>query len=209
LENIIWSMDLLQRVSDTEMVRRAQVRQGSMDAGAAAIGEIYDRYHERIFRYLWVRTSEKQLASDLTAEVFLRMITKLHQYDVPVSQSPKAPFQAWLYRIAHNLLVDHYCKESRRQEQTLDEVEHMVEEHAGVTQAVEQRLLFEQVQSALQLLSPEVQDVLVLRFMVGLSLQEVAQVLNKTLTSVKITQHRGLEKLRVSLGIARSETKDG
>lgn len=209
MENIIWSMDLLQRVSDTELVRRAQVRQGSMDAGAAAIGEIYDRYHERIFRYLWARTSEKQLASDLTAEVFLRMITNLHQYDVPVSQSPEAPFQAWLYSIAHNLLVDHYRKDSRRQEQTLDEIEHLVEEHSGVAQAVEQRLLFEQVQSALQLLSPEVQDVLVLRFLVGLSLQEVAQVLNKTLASVKITQHRGLEKLRALLRIAGNEAQDG
>jgi RNA polymerase sigma-70 factor (ECF subfamily) len=207
LENIIWSMDLLQRVSDAELVRRAQGRQGS--SGAEAVGEIYDRYHERIFRYLWARVSEKQLAEDLTAEVFMRMITHLHQYRTPATLAPEAPFQTWLYRIAHNLLVDHYRNKSRRQEQSLEQVEHLAEEHGDVAKIVEQRLRFEQVQTALQQISPEHQDVLILRFMIGLSLQEVAQVLGKTLAVVKITQHRGLEKLRVALGIGGSEDQDG
>jgi RNA polymerase sigma-70 factor (ECF subfamily) len=74
-----------------------------------------------------------------------------------------------------------------------------------VAQIVEQRLRFEQVQTALQQISQEHQDVLILRFMIGLSLQEVAQVLGKTLAVVKITQHRGLEKLRGALGISGIE----
>lgn len=202
-------MDLLQRVSDTELVRRAQSRQAGTRSGAEAVGEIYDRYHERIFRYLWARVSEKQLAEDLTAEVFMRMIIHLEHFRPPAGLPPETAFQSWMYRIAHNLLVDHYRKESRRQDLNLEQVEHLAEEHSSLAGAVEQRLLFDQVQEMLHKLSQEYQDVLILRFMVGMPLQEVAHVLGKSLAAVKIAQHRGLQKLHATLMIAGSEAQDG
>ncbi len=101
-------MELLQHVSDSELIRQAQSRQAGTRSGTEAVGEIYDRYHERIFRYLWARVSEKQLAEDLTAEVFMRMITHFEKFSTPTGSPPEAAFQSWMYRIAHNLLVDHY-----------------------------------------------------------------------------------------------------
>ncbi len=208
-EKPVWSVDLLQRASDAELVRRAQNRQVGMRSSAEAISEIYDRYHERIFRYLWARSSEKQVAEDLTAEVFVRMIANLHQYHVPAGTAPESAIQAWLYRIAHNLLVDYYRKENRRQDLNLEQAELLSEEHGSLVQTVEQRLLFEQIQGALHELNTEQQDVLILRFLIGMPLQEVAQVLGKTLAVVKVTQHRGLKKLRAVLEVAGNEVQDG
>ena len=202
-------MDLLQHVSDAELVRRAQGRQDRGRSGAEAVGEIYDRYHERIFRYLWARLSDKQLADDLTAEVFMRMITHLEHFRPSPGLPPETAFQAWLYRIAHNLLVDHYRKESRRQDLNLEQVEHLAEEHSSLAATVEQNLLFAQVQDMLHKLSQEYQDVLILRFMVGMPLQEVANVLGKSLAAVKIAQYRGLAKLQATLMDAGSEVHDG
>jgi RNA polymerase sigma-70 factor (ECF subfamily) len=199
----------LQRVSDAELVRRAQSRQDGTRSGAQAVGEIYDRYHERIFRYLWARLSEKSLAEDLTAEVFMRMITHLDHFRSPRELPPETAFQSWMYRIAHNLLVDHYRKESRRQDSNLEQVEHLGEKQDSLAAAVEQSLLFDQVLEMLHKLSQEYQDVLILRFMVGMPVQEVAHVLGKSPAAVKIAQHRGLQKLQATLMIAGSEAHDG
>jgi RNA polymerase sigma-70 factor (ECF subfamily) len=199
----------MQHLSDAELVRQAQNRLAGTRLGAEAVGEIYDRYHERIFRYVWARVSEKQQAEDLTAEVFMRMITHLEHFRPTAGLPAETAFQSWMYRIAHNLLVDHYRKESRRQDVDLEQVEHLTEEHASLAGMVEQKLLFEQVQGTMRKLSPEYQDVLILRFMVGMPLQEVSHVLGKSLAAVKIAQYRGLEKLRVALVAAGSEAQDG
>lgn len=202
-------MDLLQPLSDTELVRRAQGRQDGARSGAEAVGEIYDRYHERIFRYLWARLSDRHLAEDLTAEVFMRMITHLEHFRPPAGLPPETAFQSWLYRIAHNLLVDHYRKERRRQDLNLEQVEHLAEEHGSLAGAVEQKLLFDQVLGMLHKLSQEYQDILILRFMLGMPLREVAHVLGKSLAAVKIAQYRGLEKLHSALMVAEGEVQDG
>ena len=199
----------MQRVSDLELVRRAQSRQAGTRSGAEAVGELYDRYHERIFRYLWARVSDKPLAEDLTAEVFMRMITHLDHFRPPAGLPPETAFQSWLYRIAHNLMVDHYRKQSRRQDVNLEQVEHQVGEHSSLAAAVEQSLLFDQVLEMLHKLSQEYQDVLILRFMLGMPAQEVAHVLEKSLAAVKIAQVRGLEKLRATLMVAGGEAHDG
>jgi RNA polymerase sigma-70 factor (ECF subfamily) len=133
------------------------------------------------------------------------MITHLSQFHANTLLPTDATFRAWLYRIAHNLLVDHYRKTGRQPELALEQAEGLAGEHHSLARSVEQKLLFEQAQAALHQLSQEYQDVLILRFIVGLSLQEVAQVLGKNLAVVKITQHRGLEKLRVVLAAAASE----
>jgi RNA polymerase sigma factor (sigma-70 family) len=97
---------------DAKLVRRAQA------GDRHAIGELYDLYNERIFRYVWSRVSHREQAEDLTGEVFTRMVGKLGDY------SPQGvPFQAWLYRIAHNLAIGHYRKEGGRVVVSLDHAE--------------------------------------------------------------------------------------
>ena len=160
----------------------------------AAVGELYDRHHTRIFRYLWSRLRDPHLAEDLTGEVFARMVRDMRKY-----QSRGVPFQSWLYRIAHNLAVDHQRASSRREVVPLYYAEGLAAQEHDLTAQVEQRLTFERVVVALNVLDPIQQEVVVLRFLVGLSLREVAATLDKSVAAVKSLQHRGLVALRLAL----------
>lgn len=175
--------------NDADLVVRAQG--GDVDA----VGELYDAHHEHIFRYVWSRVRDQQLAEDLTGEIFTRMVGSLAGY-----RPADVPFRAWLYRIARNLIVDHYRKENNHASLPLAHAENISggrANHPGPL--VEQKLVLERVQEALAQIDPIQRDVILLRFVAGLPLQEVAQSLDKTVAAVKSLQHRGLKSLRVAL----------
>jgi RNA polymerase sigma-70 factor (ECF subfamily) len=174
--------------ADADLVRRAQ------GGDVEAIGELYDRHHTRIFRYLWSRVRDVQLAEDLTGEVFVRMVTHLSDY-----RSRGVPFRSWLYRIAHNLAMDHGRKQSQRQIVPLYHAEGVDGGGQDPVSTVERQLTVERVEQALDEIDPIQQQVVVLRFLVGLSLREVAATLDKTVAAVKSLQHRGLVALRAAL----------
>ncbi len=172
----------------TDLVTRAQ------GGDAEAIGQLYDQHHEALFRYVWARVGERPLAEDLTGEVFMRMLNALPRY-----RAAAAPFRAWLYQIASNLLVDHYRKMSRQSLAPLHEAERNSAGLNDVTALVEQQLTLERVHQALARLDETQREVVTLRFLSGLSLQEVASALGKTENAVKALQHRGLMALREML----------
>ena len=174
-------------VGDSELVAHAQG--GDLDA----IGRLYDQHHESIFRYLWLRLGDRQAAEDLTGDVFMRMLTALPGY-----RSVGLPFRAWLYRIAHNLLVDHFRKANNRVLVPLDEIKEQNDENDPAS-ATEQKLIVARVNHALSQLDQNQREVIVLRFIVGLSLREVAWAVNKTEAAVKSLQHRGLAAVRLVL----------
>lgn len=184
----------MHNISDADLIKRAQNRQQDPAAGAEAVGELYDRYHESIFRYIWSRVSNQQLAEDLTGEVFIRMVTNLPNYRLY-----GAPFEAWLYRIARNLVIDSRRKASNRNELPLENV---IDNSAGdhnPAQIVEDQMFVEKVRLGMGQLKPLKQDVIILRFIVGLSLKEVAKILGKSVGSIKVTQHRAIKELRTIL----------
>ena len=159
-----------------------------------AIGALYDRHHEALFRYTWLKVGDRQLAEDLTGDVFVRMLAALPRY-----RPMTASFRAWLYRIAHNLVMDHYRKEGNHTAISLQQAELHVEEAASVHALLEQKLTFERLQQALRVLEQTQRDVVMLRFLGGLSLQETAVVMGKTEAAIKALQHRGLSALRLAL----------
>ena len=174
--------------NDAELVARAQG--GDVDA----VGELYDAHHEHIFRYVWSRVRDKQLAEDLTGETFTRMVGNLAGYRLT-----DVPFRAWLYRIARNLIVDHYRTENGRTSLPLSYAEDTGSGGSHPSPIVEQKLVLESVQEALAQIDPLQREVILLRFVTGLPLQEVALALDKTVAAVKALQHRGLKSLRVVL----------
>jgi RNA polymerase sigma-70 factor (ECF subfamily) len=192
----------LQNINDAELIKRAQNRRGKPTAGAEAVGELYDRYQESVFRYIWSRVSNPQLAEDLTGDVFTSMVVNLPKY-----RYTGAPFKAWLYSIARNLVIDNYRKASSRNQLPIEKAADLSTDKDGPAQIVENQIFIEQIQTALQELTPYKQDVLILRFIVGLPLQEVASILGKTTGSIKITQHRALNKLRMILKSNTGEEK--
>jgi RNA polymerase sigma-70 factor (ECF subfamily) len=193
----------LQNISDSELIKRAQNRKNDLAIGTQAVGELYDRYQESIYRYIWLRVSDPQLAEDLTSEVFTRMVISL-----PDFRDTGAPIQAWLFRIARNLVIDTYRKASMHRELPIEHViNNSVSEH-DPTQIVEDQIFIEQVQAGLQELKPLKQDVLILRFIAGLSLKEVASILGKTVGSIKVTQHRALNEIRILLRAQTGEQNE-
>jgi RNA polymerase sigma-70 factor (ECF subfamily) len=171
--------------TDSDLVRRAQ--QGE----AAATGQLYDRHYQRIFRFVWSRVHDQPLAEDITAEVFAHMVHAL-----PTYRDMSLPFQAWLYRIARNLVVDYHRRNQILTAVPLEEVSQMAYITDTPSNLVEQKLAAEGVQHALSRLDPAQQEVLNLRFIVGLPVAEVAQTLDKSVAAVKSLQHRGLLAMR-------------
>jgi len=163
-----------------------------------AIGALYDAHCRAVFLYFHARLGHQQTAEDLTGEVFRRMLTSLSAY-----HTGGMPFRAWLFRIAHNLLVDQYRRESGRELIPLTNVENVGDEAVDPVSAVEQKLTMEYAYQALSELEPSQRDVLALRFLSELSLKETALAMNKTEDAVKALQRRGLMALRLSLGMVK------
>lgn len=174
--------------SEAEVVNRAKC------GDVYAVGTLYDLHYERIFRYVWSRTGQQRLAEDLTGEVFTRMVANLPDY-----RSTGQPFQAWLYRIAHNLIVDHYRQDGGNEMMSLEVIKDTKETADPPDIAVDRVLTAERIHHALDRLDPMQREVVVLRFLVGLSLQEVAAAIDKTVAATKSLQHRGLTYLRLEL----------
>jgi RNA polymerase sigma-70 factor (ECF subfamily) len=156
---------------------------------ADAAGSLYECFHERIYRYLYYRTSDPQTAEDLTAEVFLKMVQALPGY-----RALNASFQAWLFQIARNLVIDHYRRTNNHQPADLHE--QLAASDEDLDQVVENSLSSVTLSHALTLLNDEQRDVILLRFIDGMPIAEVAQALHKSENAIKGLQHRALITLR-------------
>lgn len=161
-----------------------------------AIGALYDAHCQAVFRYFKARSGDQQTAEDLTGEVFRRMLTGLPQY-----RALNLPFRAWLFRIAHNLLIDYYRRESGHEVVPLQEAENVSADEIDPASAVEQKLTMEHAHRALSDLEPSQRDVLALRFLSELSLKETAFAMGRTEDAIKALQRRGLAALRLSLAV--------
>jgi RNA polymerase sigma-70 factor (ECF subfamily) len=155
-----------------------------------AFGLIYDRYVDRVYRYVRYRTADPRDAEDLTSEVFLRALGAIGRYE------PRAPFYSWIYRIARNAVVDHH--RARREPASYDEISDRPDGHPDVDperQAVASDRR-ERMRRAMGHLPEEQQEVIVLRFIEGLSPEEVAVVVGKRASAVRDIQFRALHALR-------------
>jgi RNA polymerase sigma-70 factor (ECF subfamily) len=174
--------------SSLELIARAQ--RGDKEA----LGMLYDQHQSALFRYLYFRSGDRQLAEDLTGDVFIRMLAALPRY-----RSGQVPFRAWLYRIAHNRLVDYYRRESGRSTVALSQAEAQPDVRNDPCSCLEQKLTTERLSQALLRLDDVQREVVTMRFLSGLSLREVALALEKSEDAVKALQGRGLATLRQAL----------
>jgi RNA polymerase sigma-70 factor, ECF subfamily len=157
------------------------------------LGQIYDEYFGRIYAYIYHRTGDARVAEDLAADVFVRMLES-----VKAEKGWQSSLTGWLYRIAHNLIVDHYRRQSKRAGPSLDE--HLAADVESTLSHIETLLNQQQLRAAIQLLTEEQQQVVVLKFVEDLSNAEVAEILGKTEGAIKALQHRALVALRRVLG---------
>jgi RNA polymerase sigma-70 factor (ECF subfamily) len=156
------------------------------------LGGIYDDYHQRLYGYIYRRVGDVETARDLTADVFRRFLQATAN-----GNGPNENLRAWLYRVAHNIVIDYYRRQQHQPSQLLKEEWISDDEDPG--QAAEQRLQADQVRAAMRQLTPEQQQVLALRFLDGLSNEEVADITQRSIGAVKGLQHRALAALRRQL----------
>lgn len=168
-----------------------------MAEGAAvehdAFAEAYEAYFGRVYRYIAVRVGDAFEAEDLTSETFLRAWRNLPSF----RKRDGVPFSAWLFRIAHNLVVDHLRKRSRGSAVPLTD---RFESMTNTEEAAEINLTFDELKQAIEGLTEAQRQVIGLRFAGGLSLAEVAQVMNRSQGAVKALQHAGVVALRRTMG---------
>ncbi len=159
-----------------------------------AFGELYERYLTKIYNYVYYRTGNRQDAEDLTAKVFQRAMSHISAY---VERG--LPFQAWLYRIAHNLVANWHRDQGRRKIIALDDfVAHSLQSEAPDRRTEEQEEQ-KQLMEAVRRLPDDRQQLLVLKFIEQLSNVEIGEIMDRTEGAVKSLYHRTLLALREDL----------
>ncbi len=168
-----------------ELVLSAQ--RGNKDAFTL----IYREYVHPVYRYIYVRVgNHTEQAEDLTQEVFLRALKNIGQY-----RDNGKTFAGWLFRIAHNLVIDHYRHTKNSRYIPLTETMNIIAEDDPVTD-LEQSADVSDIKQAIEKLPAQQREVIFLRFVTGLSVAETATAIEKTEGTVKKLQHVALGKLR-------------
>ena len=177
--------------SETKRVRALVDRAQKGDR--AALEELYLLHFDRIYSYLHLSVGNRHDAEDLTTQTFLKMLEAIGKF-----RWQSAPFSAWLFRIAHNLAMDHFRANKRWQPEEEvpepDPDESTSAEH-GALQAIGQKSMLDLIED----LSPEQQQVLTLKFVFNFANAEAATILGKTEGAIKSLQHRALVSLQKQL----------
>ncbi len=170
---------------ETSLVRRARQRDEE------AWTRLYEDNFDRIYRYVVLKIGERTEAEDITQQVFVNAIKAIGSYDYKGT-----PFSAWLYRIAHNKIVDYLRKKSKRPLAPLSES--LVDNAPGndPRATAYHNLDMDMVRQATKQLTPAQQEVIALRFSGDLSITEVARAMGKSEGAVKALQHSAVLSLR-------------
>jgi RNA polymerase sigma-70 factor (ECF subfamily) len=168
---------------EAKLIRRAK------DGDPTAFAQLYDEHQPAIYRYVLYRVGSDAVAEDLTSEVFVRLVESIDDFTYRGS-----PLLAWLYTIARNLVNDHHRCQGRAVVVPLDEG--LQASDCDPEAAVSQTLSQERLTAAIEQLTEDQREVILLKFMEGMDNATVAQVLDKSYGAVKALQHRGLASLQ-------------
>jgi RNA polymerase sigma-70 factor, ECF subfamily len=173
--------------ADADLVRRAQA------GDATEFGRLYERYFEKVYSYLSFKLGNPSEAEDLTGQVFLKALESLGSY-----KWTGVPFQAWLFRIAHNQLVDTLRRRGRRPSAPLEHAGSVADERreANPDETLALALQRDDVIAAVDQLTELQRQVIALKFAGGLSNAEVARLMGKSEGAVKALQHAALVSLQ-------------
>ena len=178
--------------SCVEKTRRNQLNEkcdNETKSMEAAIAGLFEEYYDKVVRYIYIRISDQPEAEDLAGEVFLKALKSMGSYRGSAEQ-----LRFWIFKIARNIVIDHYRKMSKRKTVNLDDVE--IADSTNVEEMAEQRLQIGELTKAMKQLTEAQREVIGLRFFAGLSSAETAQVLGKSSGAVREMQCDAIQRLR-------------
>jgi RNA polymerase sigma-70 factor (ECF subfamily) len=157
-----------------------------------AFGEIFDRYHKPIYRFIYFRVGFEEVAQDLTSIVFTKLLERVSQSRFSFISFRLRPY---LYQIARNVIVDYYRSKDK------DDLPLIYSDEASFVS--EKRLLDKAVSNAeleysLRSLPSDIREVIILRYIEGLSIKEVAKIVDKTPEAVRVIIHRAIKRLQIN-----------
>jgi len=169
---------------EQRLIRQAQKGQSDF------FGLLYDHYCQQIYRFIFLKVSNKEEAEDLTHEVFLSAWRNIGNYN-----SRGYPFSSWLYRIARNQVIDHY--RTKKDHSSLEnENEAAFQIKPALESDLDRQTELTRVDKAIALLGEEQQTVVILRYIEEMSSTEIATVLGKSGGAVRLIQHRAIKKIK-------------
>ena len=161
---------------------------------------LYERFFDQIFRYVSFKTGSPTEAEDITGEVFVRMIESIHRF-----KWQGHPFSSWLFRIAHNLIVDYFRKKGKKALVPLEgSADNLRSAHVDVDRRIDLEIAMDEIRRAMEGLTDLQREVISMRFAGGLSVAETARAIGKKDNAIKALQHAGLKKLRMMLSAESS-----
>jgi RNA polymerase sigma-70 factor, ECF subfamily len=173
-------------MNENKLVKKA--RKGD----SQAFGKLYDKYIDKIYRFIFFKVNNSSEAEDITQQVFLKSWQNIKNY------KPKkgAQFSSWLYRIARNSVIDHY-----RTSKNHTDIESIKEDEFIETPEFEEKIdRFEKinkVKKSLYILTEDEKDVVIMKFVEEFSNKEIGKVLDKNQGTIRVIQYRALKKLKL------------
>lgn len=160
---------------------------------------IYERYAEPIYQFVRLRINNREQVQDIVADVFLDFLVA-----VKSNNPPHTNLRGWLFRVARNKVIDHYGKEKKLPQTSLEE---WMPDHKGASPESQlmESIRINRIRRALGGLVVEQQEVIILRFGQGLNLQETADVMSKSVSAIKSLQFRAVQNLRDLINVDEKE----
>src|SRR5690606_2198698 len=162
--------------------------------------EAFRAYNENIFNFLCLRVHSREIAQDLTQEVYIKLWDNKAKYD-----PNKASIRTWLFKIARNHLIDHFRKNKNSFANISTESELLVEIYDDET--TEKDLDIQYVLKKLYELEPEEQNLIILKYIEDLSNAEIAEIVDKNVVATKVAIHRAMKKLKRIINMSQSENE--
>ncbi|HZD60475.1 MAG TPA: sigma-70 family RNA polymerase sigma factor [Anaerolineae bacterium] len=167
-----------------ELVQRAK------NYDAEAFGQLYDLYFDKLFGYIYYKIGNRFEAEDIVERVFLKALEKISEFEWR-----GAPFSSWLFKIASNLVVDYYRSTKYEAVDISKETDLLLGDSCNPEQVAIKESDRSEIVNAMRALTEDQQQVIVMRFIAGMTNEEVAKAIDKNVGAVKALQHRAIGSL--------------
>ncbi len=191
---IIKNTLIKKNVKETQKSERENIKK-SQKGDAEAFALLYEKYSPKIYRFIYYRLNNKEQADDAIQEVFIKAWENIKNYKIQ-----KYPFSAWLYRIAKNLIIDHWRTAKHHIALDTENEIHYSFQLAGeqneINSLIDGQIEMAKIKKALNELNDIQKETIILRFINDLDITEVAEIINKSVSTSRVIQHRALKNLK-------------